>query len=77
MRSVGKNRGKAPLRPTRAALRHLASLALFAALVYALPKLLGPGFFHDQARGVAAFATATGEWVRAALAAAFRSIPVW
>ncbi len=77
VRSLRKHGGKAPWRPAQAAARHLAALALLAALVYALPSILGPGFLHDQARGVAAFATTTGEWVRAALAAAFRSIPVW
>ena len=76
VRSLGKRRGKAPLRPVQATLRNLVVLVLLVALVYALPKLFGPGFFHDQARGVVAFAAAAGDWARAALSAAFQSIPV-
>ncbi len=76
LRTLGKRRGKAPSRPAQATLRNLAALVLLVALVCALPRLFGPGFFHDQARGVAAFAIAAGDWARAALSAAFQSIPV-
>ena len=77
LRSLGKRGGKAPSRPARAALRNVAVLVLLVGLVFALPQFFGPGFFHDRARGVVAFATAAGSWVRAALAAAFQSIPAW
>ena len=77
VRSLRERRGKAPPRPARAAaLRTVAAFALLTALVYATPMLFGPGFFHDRARGVVAFAAAAGDLARAALAAAFQSIPV-
>ena len=74
--SAGKPGGRTWSRPARAALKHAAALALLAGLVWAMPKLLGPGFFHDQARAAIGLAAAVGEWARAALAAAFQSIPV-
>ncbi len=76
VRSLRERRLQAPVRPHRVALRNLSALVLFAALVYALPALFRPDFFFDQARGVAAFAIAAGDWARAALSAAFQSIPV-
>ena len=70
-------RGKAPSRPDRIALGNAAALALLVALACAaLPAVSGPHFFFDRARDTAAFAVAAGGWARAALAAAFESIPV-
>ncbi len=76
VRSLGERRRKAPSGSALAALRTVVSLALVAALAYAALRLSGPGAFHEHTRGLVAFASAAGEWARAALAAAFRSIPV-
>ena len=65
----------APVRPHRIAIRNLAALAVLAALACALPAFFRPGFFEDQARGLAVSAAVAGDWARAALAAAFGSIP--
>ena len=70
-----KRRGPAPARPHQIAIRNLVALVLLAALVCSLPAFLGPYFFEDQAKGLVAFAVAAGDWARAALAAAFNSIP--
>lgn len=75
MRSVAKGAGKAPPRPAQLAARNAAALVLLGSLVYAVPQILGPGFLQDKARGVLGFAGVVGSWVRAALAAAFQSIP--
>lgn len=75
VQAVRRQRGKRPVHPARAALRHVA-VAVLAGAVYALPKLLGPDFFHDWIGGAMAFAAAAGDWVRTALVVAFESIPV-
>ena len=75
VRSLKKRRGQAPVDLHRIALRNLAALVLLAALICGLPAFFRPDFFSDQARGLMGFAAAAGEWVRAALAAAFNSIP--
>lgn len=74
----GRRRGKGPSRPDRiAAFRNVSALVLLAVLACALlPALSGPHFFFDRARDAVALAVAAGEWLRAALAAAFQSIPV-
>lgn len=74
--AVRRQRGRRPLRPAQAALRHVAVAVLLAGAVYALPKLFGPDFFHDRIVGAMAFGAAAGDWVRTALAIAFESIPV-
>ncbi len=76
VRLFRKRGGKAPLRPSRIAFMNVVALVLLAAVACALPALFRLGFFLDQGRDVAAFAMATGEWARDALAAAFQSIPV-
>lgn len=68
--------GKGPPRLARAALRQVTVAVVLACMVYALPGLVGPGFFHDRVGNALAFA-AVGEWARATLVAAFESIPVW
>lgn len=75
MRALKKGGGKTRPRRAGALLKNLASLALLVALLFALPKILGPGFWQDQAREVAGFVAGAGAWVRAALLAAFQSIP--
>ncbi len=77
VRSLRQHRGKAPLRPAEAAFRNVMALVIVAAaLAYAWPTLFGPAFLHDQARSAAALVITAGDWARAALAAAFQSIPV-
>ena len=74
--SLHRQRGKGPARPAQAALKHLAVVLLLAGAVYALPKLLGPSFFHGRLSDAMGFAAAAGEWARAALAVTFESIPM-
>lgn len=77
VRSLRKGRGSAGPAPSRAALGSAAALVLLlAALACALPALVRPGFFFDQARGAVGFTIGAGEWIRAALTAAFQNIPV-
>lgn len=63
-------------RPVQAALKHVVAAAVLAGTFYALPKVFGPAFFHDQFGGAVSSAAAAGRWARAALVAAFESIPV-
>lgn len=76
LRSLKKSRGGGSAGRAVAVLKNAAMLVLLVALFFALPKVLGPGFWHDQARGVVAFVYAVGEWLRAALSAAFLGIPM-
>lgn len=62
--------------PVQAALKHLVAAVLLAGAFYALPKVFGPAFFHEQLGGAVSAAAAAGGWVRAALVVAFESIPV-
>ncbi len=68
--------GKPRARRVEAFLRNGTLLVLIAALVFVLPKFVGPGFLHDQARGAMGFAAVAGQWARDALVAAFQSVPV-
>ena len=62
--------------PSRAALKNVAAAVLLAGAFFALPKVVGPNFLHDLLSGGLAAAIAAGDWMRAALAYAFDSIPV-
>lgn len=70
-----QRRGSLP-HPGRTALMHAALAALLVGALFASPGVFGPGFVQEQLRGAMAFAAAAGEWARAAMVAAFQSIPV-
>lgn len=73
-----KGRGKENPPPDRAAMRSVSVLVLLVCLVGAsLPMVFGPRFYSDRAADLVAFAVTAGHWLRAMLAAAFQSIPVW
>lgn len=76
LRSLRQEGRASRSRPVQAALKHVVAAVLLAGAFYALPKVFGPAFFHDQLGGAVSAAAAAGEWVRAALVAAFESIPV-
>ena len=74
--SLRRERRGGPPRPARAASRHALLAVFFAGAACALPGLVGPGEVRDLAGAVSASASAAGGWARAALVAAFESIPV-
>lgn len=76
LRSLKKSRGRGSAGRAVAVLKNAAMLVLLVALFFTLPKILGPGFWHDQARGVVAFLHVAGDWLRAALSVAFLGVPV-
>ena len=62
--------------PSRAALKNIALAILLAGAFFALPRFVGPNFFPHLLSGALTTVIAAGDWMRAALAYAFDSIPV-